>query len=117
MNYLLLLFVMLMISIPVAAQEFQSVRPTIVVSSAKRSQAARQDPGTVWCCGHRPLRPSWVLPPAAPLVPRVTLPPLLLFHTKEGLRGYVIEGAVALPIGGQPTPSIFTPTWGLWDPR
>jgi len=46
----------------------------------------------------------------------VTLPPLLLFHTPQGLRGYVIEGAVALPIGGQ-TPSIFTPTWGLWDER
>jgi len=115
MKLLLSLFVILVSSIPVAAQEFQSVRPTIVVSPGERV-VARPDPGTVWCC-HRPPRPSWVLPPAAPLVlPRVTLPPLLLFHTPQGLRGYVIEGAVALPIGGQ-TPSIFTPTWGLWDER
>ena len=112
MKYLLCIFVMLVSSMPVAAQTFQSVRPTYVVPSA----GTHVSPVSV-----RPFpRPTWVfVRPAVPppfVAPPVRLPPLLLFQTKRGLRGFIIEPPIVLPIGGQ-TPSIFTPTWGLWDPR
>lgn len=118
MKYLLVVFGLLMSSIPGAAQTFQSVRPTYVVPSV----GTHAHPVTVWS-GTQVLtpQPSWVIvrptvPPPPLVVPPVRLPPLLLFQTTRGLRGFIIEPPIVLPIGGQ-TPSIFTPTWGLWDPR
>ncbi len=117
MKVLLFVFVMLSGSIPMAAQEFQSVRPTIVVPSA----GALRDPVTGWAFTQVRPHPPWVfVRPTVPLFlvpPPVRWPSLLLFQTKHGLQGWVIEGSVALPIGGQTPPSIFTPTWGLWDER
>ena len=117
MKYLLAIVVMLVVSIPVAAQEFQSVRPTLVVPSA----GALRDPVTGWTFTQVRPHPPWVfVRPTVPLrlvPPPVRWPPLLLFQTKRGLQGWVIEGSVALPIGPSGTGLFDGPGHGLWDDR
>lgn len=113
MKILRVVFVILAVAMPAAAQEFQSVRPTIVVPSA----GALRDP----VVGGSPLgmvpSPPWVFvrPTVPPLVlPPLRLPPLVLFQTPRGLAGYVIEGSIALPIGPVTAPPLaLGPGWAL----
>ena len=124
MKYLLSVLVMLVLSIPVAAQEFTQVRPTIIVSPTGRIIAPIRPiispTAPIVSSTASIVSPFVIVLPAAPpplVPPPVRLPPLLLFQTTRGLQGFVIEPPVVLPIG-QPTPGLFDGPWpGLWDPR
>ena len=92
MKYLLSVLVMLVLSIPVAAQEFTQVRPTIIVSPTGQIIAPIRPiispTAPIVSSTASIVSPFVIVRPAAPpplVLPPVRLPPLLLFQTKRGM--------------------------------